>query len=194
MFTTEQIYLQYHDKVRAYVRGKIQDPHDVEDLVSAVFMKIVQKLDSYDPAKASVSTWVYTITRNTVTDHFRTQRTLVTLEDYMVDEQPTELSDDALDSLADALLALKEKARDLIVLHYYTGHTLKETAEMMGMDKQELADDLLDQVAGGAEEGEIQVFYCARDCKCSREFKCDANGKWVCMTCGKYRGSINVFA
>ena len=133
MNTAEQIYLQYHDKVRAYVRGKIQDPHDVEDLVSAVFMKIVQKLDSYDPAKASVSTWVYTITRNTVTDHFRTRRTMVALEDYMVDEQPAELSDNALDSLADALMALKEKTRDLIVLHYYTGYTLKEVVEMMGM-------------------------------------------------------------
>jgi len=133
MNTAEQIYLQYHDKVRAYVCGKIQDPHDVEDLVSAVFMKIVHKLDSYDPAKASVSTWVYTITRNTVTDHFRTRHTIVVLEDYMADEQPAEITDDALDSLADALLALKERERDLIVLHYYTGHTLKETAEMMGM-------------------------------------------------------------
>ena len=133
MNTAEQIYLQYHDKVRTYVRGKIQDPHDVEDLVSAVFMKIVQKLDSYDPAKASVSTWVYTITRNTVTDHFRARRALVALEDYMVDEAPMELGYDALDSLADALLALKERERDLIVLHYYTGHTLKEVAEMMGM-------------------------------------------------------------
>ena len=61
MTNAEQLYLQYHDKVRAYVRGKDQDPHDVENLVSAVFMKIVQKLDSYDPEKASVSTWVYTI-------------------------------------------------------------------------------------------------------------------------------------
>jgi len=51
----------------------------------------------------------------------------------MVDEQPEELTDDALDSLADALLALKERERVLIVLHYYTGHTLKEVAEMMGM-------------------------------------------------------------
>ena len=133
MTNAEQIYLQYHDKVRAYVRGKIQDPHDVEDLVSAVFMKIVQKLDSYDPEKASVSTWVYTVTRNTVTDHFRTRRTLVALEDYMADEAPEELNDGVLDSLADALLALKEKERSLIVLHYYTGHTLKEVAEMMGM-------------------------------------------------------------
>ena len=50
-----------------------------------------------------------------------------------MDEQPEELTDDALDSLADALLALKERERDLIVLHYYTGYTLKEVAEMMGM-------------------------------------------------------------
>ena len=48
---------------------------------------------------------MYTITRNTVTDHFRTRRTLVALEDYMADEQPAELTDGALGSLADALLA-----------------------------------------------------------------------------------------
>jgi len=126
-----QIYEEFQPKVRAYVRGKIHDPHDAEDLVSAVFMKVVQKLDSFDPAKASVSTWVYTITRNTVTDYFRTRRSMVAFEDYMLDE--TELTDDALDSLADALMSLKEKERDLIVLHYYSGHTLKTVAEMMGM-------------------------------------------------------------
>ena len=133
MISAEQLYADYAAKVRAYVRGKIQDPHDVEDLVSAVFLKVVQKLDSYDPAKASPSTWVYTITRNTVTDFFRTKRSVVALEDYMVDEVPADVNDDALDALADALQALKAKERDLIVLHYYQGHTLKTVADMMGM-------------------------------------------------------------
>ena len=131
MMDAGQIYEEFQPKVRAYVRGKIHDPHDAEDLVSAVFMKVVQKLERFDPAKASVSTWVYTITRNTVTDYFRTRRSMVAFEEYMVDE--TELTDDALDSLADALMSLKEKERDLIVLHYYSGHTLKTVAEMMGM-------------------------------------------------------------
>ena len=131
MMDAGQIYEEFQPKVRAYVRGKIHDPHDTKDLVSAVFMKVVQKLDSFDPAKASVSTWVYTITRNTVTDYFRTWRSMVAFEDYMVDE--TELTDDALDCLADALMSLKEKERDLIVLRYYSGHTLKTVAEMMGM-------------------------------------------------------------
>ena len=134
MMDAEQVYREYQPKVRAYVRGKIQEPHDVEDLVSAVFMKVVQKLDSYDPAKASVSTWVYTIARNTVTDYFRTRHSMVAFEEYMPDEAPAmDLTGEALDSLADALLTLKEKERDLIVLYYYSGYTLKTVAEMMGM-------------------------------------------------------------
>ena len=129
-----QIYEAFQPKVRAYVRGRIQDPHDAEDLVSAVFAKVVQRLDTYDPAKASVSTWVYTITCNTVTDYFRTRRSMIALEDYMLDEEPAiNLTDDALDNLAEALLSLKERERDLIVLHYYSGYTLKTVAEMMGM-------------------------------------------------------------
>ena len=134
MISAEQVYGEFYPKVRAYVRSRIQDPQDAEDLVSAVFLKVVQKLDRYDSAKASLSTWVYAITRNTVTDHFRTRRTMVAFEDYMLDDQPVpDLSDDALDTLADALLTLKEKERDLIVLHYHMGYTLKAVAEMMGM-------------------------------------------------------------
>ena len=133
MISAEQMYAEFYPKVRAYVRGKVQDPHEAEDLVSVVFLKAVQKLDSYDAAKASLSTWLYTITRNTVTDYFRTHRAVVAFEDYMLEEAAPSLTDDALDSLADALLMLKERERDLIVLHYYKGHTLKTVAEMMGM-------------------------------------------------------------
>ncbi len=69
-----------------------------------------------------------------MTDYFRTRRSMVAIEDYMLDEAPVaDLTDGALDSLAEALMSLKEKERDLIVLHFYSGHTLKIVAEMMGM-------------------------------------------------------------
>lgn len=116
------------------MRGKVSNPHDAEELASSVFLKIVQKLDSYNPEKSSVSTWVYTITRSTVTDHFRTHHTMTFWEDYMEGEKPAaESNADALDVRADALLTRKEKERDLIVLHYYQRHTLKTAAEIMGM-------------------------------------------------------------
>lgn len=133
MITAEQVYAEFHPKVSAYVRGKVQDSSQAEDLVSAIFLKVVQKLDTYDPAKASLSTWVYTISRNTVTDYFRTRRSAVTLEDYMLEETAPCLNDQDLELLAEALQQLQEKERDLIVLHYYKGYLLKQVAEMMGM-------------------------------------------------------------
>ena len=132
--SVESIYRAFQPKVSAYVRSRVSNVHDAEELVSAVFFKVTQKVGTYDPAKASLSTWVYTITRNTVTDYYRTRKTALPLEDYLPGDTPAEApADDALDALADALLALKERERDLIVLHYHMGHTLKTVAEMMGM-------------------------------------------------------------
>jgi len=42
-------------------------------------------------------------------------------------------NEELLENLAEALLILKEKERDLIVLHYYKGYTLKKIAEVMKM-------------------------------------------------------------
>lgn len=132
MISAEAVYREFHPKVSAYVRGKVAHPQDAEEVISAVFLKVVQNFDRYDPAKAALSTWVYTITRNTVTDYYRTRRPMAELADWMTSDAPAPASND-LDALADALLALKEKERDLIVLHYYMGHTLKITADMMGI-------------------------------------------------------------
>lgn len=130
----EDIYLAYHDKVSAYVRGKVENHHDAEDLVSQVFEKVYSKLNTFDETKASLSTWIYTITRNTVTDHFRTSRLELEFAGWMDHEDfPAEDFDEALEALADALKTLKERQRDLILLHYYKGMTLKAVADKMGM-------------------------------------------------------------
>jgi len=99
-----------------------------------VFAKVVQALDSYDPAKASAPAWVHTITRDMVTDDFRARSSIVAIEDYMLAEAPgAELTDDALDNLAEVLLSLKEKGCGLIVLSDYQGGILKTVAQAMDM-------------------------------------------------------------
>ena len=133
-----QIYLEYRDKVSSYVRGKVSDPHEVEDLVSTAFLKIFQKLDAYDPERAGLSTWIYTIVHNTVVDYYRTHRNHLSYDDAILTEwkEPSVGDPDQvvmLEQLADALQHLKERERDLIVLHYYEGYTLKQAAETMGM-------------------------------------------------------------
>ena len=132
----DKVYLDYKDKVTAYVRGKLANEHDVEDTVSTVFLKVYQRIDSFDPSKASLSTWVYTITRNTVIDYFKKRKTHIEfLDEIAADTLPDDslVDDELLDCLADALETLSERERDLIILHYYKGYTLKRIAEMMGM-------------------------------------------------------------
>ena len=133
----ETLYLDYHSKVSAYVRGKIADPHEAEDVVSAVFLKAMERLETYDESRASLSTWIYTITRSVVADYYRARRLHGEYLDYMdaVPDIPAEEDDSEalLARLAEGLGALRENERDLIILHYHKGITLKRAAELTGM-------------------------------------------------------------
>lgn len=134
----EQIYLEYKDKVFAYVFGKVSNRQDAEDIVSSVFVNVMNKFHTYDSTKASVSTWIYTITHNAVIDFYRRQKKHMEYTDYssvsLEDMTTAGMEDEALlDSLADALMGLKPKERDLIILHYYKGYKLTEIATMMEM-------------------------------------------------------------
>ena len=132
----EQIYEEYQEKVRRYISGKIQNPHDAEDLVSNVFVKVYQKLETFDETKASLSTWIYTITQRTVVDWFRTAKIHMELPEVVPGSEDVETSmfqEELLGALAQALKSLPERERDLITLHYYTGYTLKDIAGRMGI-------------------------------------------------------------
>jgi len=133
----ETLYLGYHSKVSAYVRGKIADPHEAEDVVSAVFVKAMERLSTYDENRASPSTWLYTITRSAVADYYRARKLHGAYMDYMdaVPDVPAgeDDSEALLARLAEGLGALREKERDIIILHYHKGITLKRAAELLGM-------------------------------------------------------------
>ena len=132
----EELYIEYADKVMGYIRSKITNQADAEDLHSTVFLKVYQKFDTFDQTKASVSTWIYTITKNTVTDFFRTRHVHSEIEEDILDEGDEYqgiLDEETLNELADALEKLPQRERDLIILHYYTGLPLKEVAVNMSM-------------------------------------------------------------
>lgn len=134
--SSEQIYLDYRSKVAAYISSHIRNKEDAEDLVSDVFMKVHASLDKFDEKKASVSTWIYTITRNTVTDFLRRNHIseelpedapspLLTEESYMKEE--------TLSELAVALNELEDDERRIIALRYGSGIPLTEIAEKLDL-------------------------------------------------------------
>lgn len=130
----EEMYRAYRDKVRKYVAGKVSNVHDAEDLVSSVFLKAYKKWESFDASRASPSTWLYSITRNCVIDYYRTRRVNGELPEELtaagqIDDRL--LQEETLEHLADALEQLSRRERDVILLHYYSGETLRVIAEKL---------------------------------------------------------------
>ncbi len=133
----EKIYTAYHDKVMGYIRARVRSGADAEDLCADVFEKIQRKLGDYDPSKAAVGTWVFTITRNTVIDHFRRTRPSEELDETLPDDEMVVEKDllktETLGELAAALKKLPQQLMDIVVLRYYDGKPLTEIAQMMGL-------------------------------------------------------------
>ena len=81
----ERIYTAYSGKVLGYIRARIQNYADAEDLQSEVFEKVFRKFADYDPEKAAVGTWIFTITRNTVIDYYRKTKPTEELDEELAD-------------------------------------------------------------------------------------------------------------
>ena len=129
-----QLYRDFHGKILNYIQSRVNNAVLAEDLCSDVFLKVYEKLDTFNSSKASLSTWIYTIARNTMTDYYRTRRVTEEIPETYADENDVEesvISAERLELLADALEALPERERDLIVLRYYSGLTLKEIGEKL---------------------------------------------------------------
>lgn len=75
---------------------------DAEDLTQDVFVKLYRSLGSFDPAKGAFQTWIVTLTRNLLVDHFRRTR-----QDRATDSLDVTLNEDGdgptrAEQLADA--------------------------------------------------------------------------------------------
>ena len=132
----DEIYRAYHGKVYGYLLSRLHNRQDAEDIAADVFVKVYGKLGSFDESKASLSTWIYTVTRNTLTDHYRTRREFAEIPETLGDGYSVEdalCNEETLDQLAEALQRLEKRERDIVILHYYSGSSLKDIADSRGI-------------------------------------------------------------
>jgi RNA polymerase sigma-70 factor (ECF subfamily) len=137
MLSQEEIYLKYKDTVFGYVKNHVNSIEDAEDITSDIFIKIYSKLDTYDESKAALSTWIYSMTSNTVIDYYRTNHIHSEIPEDLTDERSSiedeVLTKESLEALADALEQLPQELRDIIILRYYKGLSLQDIAGKMNL-------------------------------------------------------------
>lgn len=135
-----RVYRAHVDAVFAFFAYSVSQPA-AEDLTSSTFERVIRAWGRYDPSRASERTWIFSIARNLLTDHFRREHHRAAIS---TDERPElldlagvgelllerVLSDEAVRAW---LAPLSEREREVVVLRYALEFSGTEVAEVTGL-------------------------------------------------------------
>jgi len=149
--TFEALYDEYMPKVFKYIQYKVSNMQLTEDLTSIVFEKALTNFGKYSKDKAAFSTWVFSIARNTVIDHYRSRgrQQTVSLENVVIDiESKDPLPDEQLDKKEEirklqlCLSGLSGQEQELISLKFSSELNNRQIAKMLGLSESNVGTRL----------------------------------------------------
>jgi RNA polymerase sigma factor (sigma-70 family) len=145
-----EIVAEERSRLRNFIRRRVPDPSDVEDIVQDVFYRLVQANRLLMPIE-HVTAWLFRVARNRITDLFRKKKPEL-FSDAAVEGEDGEAlriedllpSPDAgpealfvrnvlLDELELALDELPGEQRDVFVAHELEGRSFKELSAESGV-------------------------------------------------------------
>ena len=144
------LYEQFMPKVYRYISFRISDDNMAQDLTSVVFEKALTKFDGFNPQKASFSTWIFTIARNTVIDHYRVYKKhgdVVTNIEIKTTTQYPSPEDEAIKAentkkLRNFLSRLNKREQEAIILKYSNGMSNREIGEVLHLTESNVGSIL----------------------------------------------------
>ena len=130
----EEIVQRYNRRIYNICYRFAGSGDDAQDLTQEVFIKMFRTLSSYDVERGAFMTWVTTITRNLLVDHFRKSK-----QDRMTD------SLDAAPSEHEDAMPLSDRIEDKAP-SADTGVQSRETRELVHRALQKLSPELREAV------------------------------------------------
>jgi RNA polymerase sigma-70 factor (ECF subfamily) len=129
----EVLLQRYQAKVFRLVFSIVGNSSRAEEVTQDSFLKIWQALAGYD-GRASLSTWIYTIARNTSISHLRAEfyRRTLSLEEA---PEPFANAEPVLGriEIERLLTTLPDEQREVIVLFYLQERSIEEVAVMLDL-------------------------------------------------------------
>src|SRR5690348_4410086 len=134
--TFARMYDEQVWRVYGFLAYRLGDRDTAEDLTQATFERALRAWSRFDPRRASESTWLLTIARNLLIDHYRRDKSHATepaeRQDVPVvpgpEEQPT-----GSPELIGALARLSDRDREVIALRFGGDMTGPEIASVLNL-------------------------------------------------------------
>lgn len=136
----ERLFAHFAPRIKGYFLRQGVTAELAEELAQETMVALWRKADSFDPTRASVATWLFTIARNKRIDRARRERTLGATEEDMLDIMGTMPGADAgADSainvawVARALSQLPPDQRQVLDKAFYEEKSHSAIAEELGL-------------------------------------------------------------
>src|SRR6266404_8470841 len=130
-----EVVQREQSRLRNFIRGRVPDPRDAEDILQDVFYAMVEANRLLMPIE-HVTGWLFRVARNRITDLFRKKKP-EGLEDLLPspDAGPEALyaRSALLDELEVAVGELPEEQRLVFIAHEIEGRSFKEMAAETGV-------------------------------------------------------------
>ena len=120
---------QYADTVRRICMVHLKNYDDTEDIFQTVFLKYVLHTAPFGSAEHEKA-WIIRVTVNACKDLLKNVFRSRTVPLDQLIEKPQEMTGDHSE-LLEAVLALPEKYKDVIYLHYYEGYSAAEISSIL---------------------------------------------------------------
>lgn len=122
---------RYEPSVRAVALSVLQDAHLAQDAAQDAFVKAYEKLGHLRRAEA-FGPWLLKISRRCALNTVRQPRQMPVSECDLGQEESAHLLDEDKERLLAAIVRLGKAERQVIMLRYFGGHSVKEVADMIG--------------------------------------------------------------
>ena len=122
---------RYERSVRVIGMCVLRDRHLAQDAAQEAFVKAYEKLGSLRKAH-SFGSWLMKISRRCALDIVAQRRERALPEGDFVETEPTGLLDDEKARLLAAVMRLRESERQVVMLRYFDGYSVKEVAGITG--------------------------------------------------------------
>ncbi len=130
-----ELFEYFAPRIKSFLMKGGAAPDQADELAQETMISVWQKAESFDPAKASASTWIFTIARNKRIDAIRkTPRPEVDADDLeLADESPSASDDIAqaeeTDIMARAIQNLPQEQADLLYKSFFEDKTHADIAK-----------------------------------------------------------------
>ena len=141
------LYDHYFPRVYNYVFMRVRDRAAADDLVSTIFTRALDRLDTYRETRGAFGVWLFGIARHAVVDHYRhaARATSLPLEQVepLVARAPSVEQCLIRKQQAEVLLAqvarLSEREQEIIGLKFGGGLTNRKIAALLDLGESHVA-------------------------------------------------------